>query len=110
MSTHGLNKEQLKAIMTLLKPYSQSIEQVGLFGSRATGHYRENSDIDMVLYGNLNNAMVDRIWTLFDESNLPMTVDVNAYDLITYPPLKAHIDSTMTPLFTKDTFEKEDVA
>ena len=26
-------------------------------------------------------------------------VDVIAYDLITYPPLKAHIDGVMVPLF-----------
>ena len=100
MTNHGLNENHLKIIKGILKPYAQDIEKVGLLGSRATGKYRSNSDIDMVLYGNINEPTLDRIWTLFDASNLPVSVDVAVYDLIDYPPLKNHVDDSMEVLFT----------
>jgi len=100
MNNHGLNKEQLNIIKEILRPYAQDIEKVGLFGSRATGKYRPNSDIDMVLYGDIDEKTLDHIWTLFEESLLPVKLDVAAYNLIDYPPLKAHIDEVMKVLFT----------
>lgn len=102
MNNHCLNEGQLKLIKEILTPYAQSIKKVGLFGSRATGKYRPNSDIDMVLYGDIDEAIIDRIWTLFDASNLPVSVDVTAYDLVDYPPLKAHIDESMRTLFSNE--------
>ncbi len=49
---------------------------------------------------------LDRIFTLLNDSNLPVKVDVQSYDLITYPPLKEHIDANMLLLFTHDQFEE----
>ena len=37
-------------------------------------------------------STVDRLWTCFHESKLPYKVDLVAYRLVKYPPLKAHID------------------
>ena len=99
---HGLSAEHLSIIRQILKPYANAIDSVGLFGSRAQGTYRENSDIDMVLYGRLREADIDRIYSLFEESFLPVKVDVNAYHLIEYPPLKAHVDAAISVLFTHE--------
>jgi len=101
MAEHGLTDQQVQTIRTILQPYACNITRVGLFGSRATGMARPNSDIDLVLYGPLDEATVNRIWTLFDSSNLSIQVDVNAYDLIDYQPLKNHIDQVVTVLFTQ---------
>ena len=62
---------------------------------------RPLSDIDLVLYGDLEEREVDRIYTLFDESNLGLRVDVQAYQHIQYPPLKRHIDAQAKVLFTR---------
>lgn len=99
MEGHGLTAHQLRIIRDVLTPYAATIQRAGLFGSRASGTARPNSDIDLVLYGPLTEAVVDRLWTLFAESGLAVTVDVAAYDLIDYPPLKSHIDQIMQPLF-----------
>jgi uncharacterized protein len=99
MFNHGLTAQQLDIIRNILKLYAHDIERVGLFGSRATGLYRANSDIDMVLYGNMDTQTIDRLSTVFDESALPVKVDLTAYSLITYPPLKTHIDAVMQVLF-----------
>lgn len=100
MADHGLTERQVQVIADTLRPYQGKISRVGLFGSRATGAYRENSDIDLVLYGALDAHDVDRLHTLFEESSLPMSVDVTAYHLIAYPPMKAHVDTVMSPLFS----------
>lgn len=97
---HGLSIRQLDTIRNILSPFANQIEHVGLFGSRATGLYRYNSDIDIVIYGSLNEKTTDRIFTLLNDSNLPIKVDVKAYNLITYLPLKEHIDNNMVVLFT----------
>ena len=101
MNKHGLTGQQLDIIHSVLAPYAEYIDCVGLFGSRATGTARPNSDIDLVLYGHLDDALEARIWTLFDTSKLALKVDVNAYALITYLPLKEHIDAVVQTLFTK---------
>ncbi|CAO5673885.1 MAG: hypothetical protein CNLJKLNK_01372 [Holosporales bacterium] len=102
MTDDGLTPLQKTIIREILRPFVNKIDMVGLFGSRATGAYRDNSDIDMVIYGDLKEDDVNRLWTLFDASPLPIKVDIQAYSLITYPPLKKHIDEFMKPLFLKE--------
>ena len=101
MLNHGLNKEQLSTIKNILKPWAGQIECVALFGSRATGKYRDNSDIDLVLYGNIDEKTIDRLWTLFHDSDLPYKVDVAAYHLVDYSPFKRHMDEVKQILFTQ---------
>lgn len=101
MSLHGLSESQLSVVRSILSPYADRITKVGLFGSRATGAYRPNSDIDLVLYGQIDATLRDRIWSAFEASYLPIKVDVVAYDLITYPPFRTHIDTVMQPLWTQ---------
>lgn len=101
MLDHGLTPQQVQIVRDVLAPYAAQITQVGLFGSRAKGTARPNSDIDLVLYGPLSEAVVDRIWTLFVDSSLAVAVDIIAYDLIDTPALKSHIDQVMQPLFER---------
>ncbi|MCE2965345.1 MAG: nucleotidyltransferase domain-containing protein [Alphaproteobacteria bacterium] len=101
MFNHGLSSEQLAVMINVLRIFAKKIDSVGLFGSRAQGKARKNSDIDLVIYGSLSEPEIDRLWTLFDQSSLAVKVDINLYSLTTYPPLKAHIDAVMQPLFSK---------
>ena len=98
---HGLSERQLTVLKQILSLFADEISSVDLFGSRATGDYRPNSDIDLVLRGGIREKQIDRLWTLFHESNLPVSVDVKSYELTTYPPLKAHMDKVCKPLFTQ---------
>ncbi|MBM3602462.1 MAG: nucleotidyltransferase domain-containing protein [Alphaproteobacteria bacterium] len=100
-SLHQLSQQQLAVLRSVLVPFADKIDLVGLFGSRATGMARPNSDIDLVLYGDVESAVVDRLRTLFNDSLLSLNVDLHAYQAITYPALKQHIDAVMQPLFTQ---------
>lgn len=98
---HGISEKYLGMIKTILAENTPDIEKACLYGSRATGQYKPYSDIDLVLYGNISDTIVARLWARFFDSTLPYKVDVTAYNCITYPPLKQHIDEVSRPLFTK---------
>ncbi len=97
---HGLKEADLAIIKSILQRNCKNIQSVSLFGSRATGTHRPNSDIDLIIYGDISEREEDRLYTCFFESLLPYKVDIKAYDHITYPPLKRHIDTYANPLFT----------
>lgn len=101
-SEHGLTTRQMALIRQILAPYADRIERVDLFGSRAKGTQRPNSDVDLVLHGTLSAKDVDRIQALFRESSLPYSVDVKDYARIAYPPLREHIDRMARRLFTHE--------
>ena len=58
---HGLSENQLKIICRTLIPFIDNIESISLFGSRATGLYKPNSDIDMVIYGSVDEKTINRL-------------------------------------------------
>jgi predicted nucleotidyltransferase len=95
----GLNDEQRELIREILLTAQDRIERVAVFGSRAQGRQRQNSDLDLVLYGSADQAVCDRLWTLFQESRLPFAVDIKSYSTVTYVPLRVHIDAVARPLF-----------
>ncbi len=97
---HGLSEKELQIILYIVSAYKQKINRVGVFGSRANGQYKEYSDIDLVLYGDINQLDIDRLNTLFDESSLGIRVDVKGYETISYLPLKRNIDENVKILFT----------
>ncbi|MFN3819822.1 nucleotidyltransferase family protein [Blastomonas sp.] len=99
MISAQLDEERLAVLASVLQPYAHRIDKVAVFGSHAMGRARRNSDIDLVIYGRLDEGDIDRIWTLLDESPLAVTVDVVGYNLPLYPPLRAHIDRTAQTLF-----------
>lgn len=96
-----MNDRQVALIRQILAENTDAIEQVALFGSRAQGTHSPHSDIDLILYGNIDETTTDRIWTLFHESDMPFKVDINVYQNIHYPPLKRHIDAESKPLFSR---------
>ncbi len=102
MADHGLSQRQMETVKRILATCADRITQVDLFGSRATGKHRPQSDIDLVLHGDVVEADIDRLWTLFHEGDLPVSVDVVSYRHTTCVPLKADMDRVGKRLFTGD--------
>ena len=92
MSWHGLSEDQLAIIKDIVSSHTDQIEKICLFGSRAKGTFEPTSDIDIVLYGaDLTQHDIDRLSSELDASDLAVSVDIMAYHLIDYPPLREHI-------------------
>lgn len=106
MNTAILTKRERDTLLHVFAPYAGYIEGVGVFGSRATGKARPNSDIDIVLYGDLDVQSERRLWTTLDETALPVSVDLVVYSRIKNALLKSHIDLVAVKLFTRKDLER----
>lgn len=87
----GLKEEIIKAINDVFLSYPQ-IEKAVVFGSRAKGNYRDGSDIDICLLGNIDFVLLQNIEISLDALNLPYTIDLVVYENIQNEELKGHID------------------
>ncbi|HOO81244.1 MAG TPA: nucleotidyltransferase domain-containing protein [Alphaproteobacteria bacterium] len=69
------------------------IERIEIFGSRAMGNYRYNSDIDICVWGEaIDPDLFSRIRSGLQDLPIPYKIDVVQYETISHPPFKAHID------------------
>ncbi len=98
---HGLSDASLALLAQTIAQFGEGVTRVDIFGSRATGAYRANSDIDLALHGDVTDATVDRLRTMYLESSLPLSVDVTSYERA-YPPLRRHIDAVARSLFSAE--------
>lgn len=73
----GLSKEHYGLIDELLFiPLREAGCDVAVFGSRARGDHREFSDLDVLVEGEVEAAVLARIRTELEESLLPIRVDI----------------------------------
>ena len=75
------------------------ITAVKLFGSRAKGTNAVSSDIDLALWGEVNDLQAEAIAAELDELPLPYRYDVKPFDTITLVPLREHIERVGIPLY-----------
>lgn len=93
MDKYGLPPNTYKLIKNYLSKIKE-IENIKIFGSRARGNYKPNSDIDLVLFGeNLNEKTILHISSELDELPTPYKFDVLDYKTIDNENLKNIIDN-----------------
>lgn len=91
-STFGLEETELEQIKQVLKEYPE-VDRGVIFGSRAKQTYKKGSDVDIALFGKELERIVTSIsFKLNEETLLPYTFDVVAYDAIMSIDLKEHVD------------------
>lgn len=69
----GLSEEINRAIKDIVNKYQYTMK---IFGSRATGRYRENSDIDIAVFGNVSKEDKFNIMNEFDLLDIPYKIDL----------------------------------
>lgn len=95
----GLTEKQINLLKKIFIQNKININTVKVFGSRATGSYKDFSDLDLVIFAEVKDKTIDKLWTILYESSLPFKVDIYAYHSIKSAALKEHIDSFAKPLF-----------
>lgn len=90
MNDFGLSKLELDKILSVFRRYPE-INQVILFGSRAKGTAKVNSDIDLAVEGLSSNLQIENLAMELDDLSLPYKFDVKSVVRITNPVLKDHI-------------------
>ena len=90
---YGFSLSEFLSMIHLFTLYPE-VESVKIFGSRALGNYKPQSDIDLCLMGNINLELLSKIKTHFSEKmKLPYSFDVVVYHQITDEAFQTHINS-----------------
>jgi predicted nucleotidyltransferase len=97
-----LSAKQRETLLSVLSRFAERIERAAVFGSRALGRATAASDIDLALYGSLDDRDLARIWSLLHRSSLAVSVDVVRYEAFGDVPFRRHIDTVAKTLFTRD--------
>ena len=69
--------EQFKEMVNV-----NSIDEVIIYGSRAKGNYKEGSDIDLTLLGNVTKEDFNKLWQRLDDSYIPYKFDLSVYNYL----------------------------
>jgi len=103
---YGLSNEQLETIRAFLAKES-AVEEAVLFGSRATGIFKEASDIDIAIMGeSFDIFMAASLKSkLEEETHIPFFFDIVAYQSIQSEELKQHIRDKGIVIYRKDDCE-----
>ncbi len=91
----GLDEKTVKMLGNVFKKYPE-VKRVQIFGSRALGNYRSNSDIDLVLWDEIDEKLLGTLNQELDE--LPLAYKFFAE--ITHEALRRHIEGYEKDLFT----------
>ncbi|WP_337366408.1 nucleotidyltransferase domain-containing protein [Phascolarctobacterium sp.] len=84
----GLSENNLQLIVDTLS--QAGVSKAVVFGSRAKGNWRENSDIDIAVFG--AGVNVGALSVQLDELPMPYKFDIVDYNSINNQALREHID------------------
>ncbi|MBF0155243.1 MAG: nucleotidyltransferase domain-containing protein [Magnetococcales bacterium] len=90
MTATGLSEQDL-AMMQAVFRQIPAIQTVILFGSRAKGNHRPQSDVDLALVGITDPLQAEEVAETLDRLPMPYRFDVKAWDAIRHPALMEHI-------------------
>lgn len=88
---YGLNDQDIRSLREVFSRHA-AVEKAILYGSRAIGNQRYNSDIDLILTGEaLSLSEQFRIEQELDDLLLPYRIDLSRLSNISNPDLLDHI-------------------
>lgn len=101
MAAYGLSETAIANIQNAFKTHPK-IDQAILYGSRAKGSFRSNSDIDLTLIGNqLTFSDLAHIKNELDDLMLPYSIDLSLHHDIDNPALLEHIERVGITLYSR---------
>ncbi len=96
----GLDARARALLDGVLERYP-NIREARVFSSRALDTHRPESDIDLALYGDVDDALAARVAGELDELPLPYQFDVRAYPAVRHAGLREHIDRVGRTIFAR---------
>ena len=86
----GIYPKSWEEILSIIEECS-SIDEVVIYGSRAKGNFKEGSDIDITLKGNVDKKDLNKLWHKLDDSFIPYKFDISIYNDLKSESLIEHI-------------------
>ena len=91
MKRFGLNKEVINSVRDKILSSSEA-KEIRVYGSRAMDKYREGSDLDLVIYGEVSFDELLKTISAVEDLNLPIRVDIITKNTIENDSLIDHIE------------------
>ncbi len=91
MTDFGLSEKTIEILKQYFAEIPQ-VKQVKIYGSRAMGTFRNGSDIDFAIFGDVDKNLIKQIAYEIDELETPYMFDITDYSTIQNVDLKDHID------------------
>lgn len=106
----GLKESDINLIISIFEKHDSVIKAV-LYGSRAKGNYRNNSDIDLTLIGDdIDFDTLLKIENELDDILLPYKIDLSIFHKIENKDLIEHIDRVGIIFYKKSNNNKANMA
>jgi type I restriction enzyme S subunit len=97
----GLEQNIIDKLIAVFEQHPK-VDKALVFGSRAKGNYRTDSDIDIAIKGqDLNTDDIIAMSVAFEEKGITHKIDLINYDTIKEPELKDHIDRVGIDLYSR---------
>jgi uncharacterized protein len=115
-ATGRVENEQVTCLEATFRLFAQQrevfkkhpcIAKVRVFGSRAKGNFRRESDVDLAIYGDVDAVLASLVASELDELPLPYQFDVQAYPCIKHAPLREHINRVSQSFFVSGSSTQE---
>ena len=98
MNAPALTGRELKLIKQVFGRHPE-ILAVRLFGSRAKGTHTPRSDVDLALWGDVDDLGAEAIAAELDELPLPYHFDVKPFASISLQSLRDHMERVGLPVY-----------
>ncbi len=96
----GLVPSVVESIRSVFAAHPE-IQEIILFGSRAKGTFRPESDIDLAVRGIADTRAVEALASELDELPLPFLFDVKSLDAIENRALREHIERVGKSIYAR---------
>jgi predicted nucleotidyltransferase len=101
MGDFGLSSNNINKINSVFQQYPE-INEVLIFGSRAKGNFRDNSDIDLAIKSkNISLSVLQQIEIKLEELYIPNYFDLVIYEKIENQELIEHINRVGKKIYEK---------
>lgn len=98
MNGPALSPEEIDCIRSVFQRHAE-VKTVKLFGSRAKGTHRPQSDVDLAVWGDVDELGAQAIAAELDELPLPYRYDVVSFTSIRLQALRDHIERVGIQIF-----------
>lgn len=98
MTPPGLSAREVLLMTGVLRRHPE-VTSAKLFGSRAKGTHAPHSDVDVAVWGEVNDIQAEAIGAELDELPLPYRFEVKPFACIRLQALRDHIERVGIPLY-----------
>ncbi|MDR3110944.1 MAG: nucleotidyltransferase domain-containing protein [Planctomycetaceae bacterium] len=95
---YGLSDETIEKINGVLANHT-AVDKAIIYGSRAKGNYKNGSDIDLTLTGDISFEELLQIDNEIDDLLLPYMLDISRFETLNNPKLIDHIERVGQPFY-----------